>query len=82
MPSVIIGRMLNVGAPGGNAGCFIGSYNFAGWDANVKQSHASGADMGAANIVIRQTNITFDHAQMVDDAINSQDVTRQRSENA
>ncbi|QSO50244.1 hypothetical protein JZ785_14855 [Alicyclobacillus curvatus] len=81
MPSIIIGGALNSNSPQANSGCFVGSYNFGGWDINMKQTVGAGGTFGVGNIVILQKNIAVDQGEGVDGAMNDLDVKHQVSVN-
>lgn len=74
MPTVINIGNVNVNTPQQNAGAFFGETVISGWDANQKQNQGHGGIFGSLNLSNSGINYNFDGNDMIDGAINDQDV--------
>ena len=74
MPSIIIVGAINSNTPQQNAGVFVGEFNHAGWDANMKLNQGHGGLYGFFNVIPAQFNLNLDNLEMIDGAINDQDL--------
>lgn len=74
MAAIIVIGALNTNSPQQNAGAFIGEYNFAGWDANMKLGQGHGGTFGFFNWYPLQFNLNFDNFEGIDGAMNDADL--------
>lgn len=74
MPSIVLIGAVNSNTPQQNTGIFIGEYNLGGWDANIKLNQGHGGLYGFFNIIPLQWNLNLDNLEIIDGAINDQDL--------
>ena len=74
MPSFIAFGVVNQNAPAINAALFMGEGNVGGWDANLKFNAGRSGIFGFFNNIALWTNINIDNMEVIDGAINDQDL--------
>lgn len=77
MPSIINIGYVNINTPQQNAGAFFGETVIAGWDANQKYNAAHGGLYGYLNATGNNFNYIMDGYEMIDGAINDNDMKMQ-----